>query len=163
MVTYKLTIDINLLDVDPKVPAITTLKRWKEEGKIDLIEAEGNNVKRPQAYGWPGAPPKPVEENRGRGNLRVRPKKDSASGPNFKNVAAVLFPHKDSQKLNMSEINDVAHLIKHHDSKNEIFVTKNNKDFIDEGRRELLRSYFGVVAMTPEEAVDMLSKTEGWK
>ena len=160
---YKLTIDVNLMHVDPKLPPIDKLKKWKEEGKLDLIEAEpSKNTEREPAFGWPGAAPKPPE-NRFARNNRGRPKKDPSSGTNFKRVAAVLFPHKDSQKLNMSEINDVAHLIQHHTSKNELFITCNGKNFIESGKRELLKSYFGVIAMTPDEAVAMLSKMEGWK
>jgi hypothetical protein len=161
---YKLTIDVNLMHTETKQPAMDTLRRWKEEGKIDLIEADPPKSAREPAYGWPGAPPKANPDTRfGRAGTRGRPKKESGSGPNFKGVASVLFPNKDPLKLNMAEINNVAHLLKHHGSKNELFITANLKDFIDGGRRELLKSHFGVVAMTPVEAVDMLKEIEGWK
>lgn len=159
---YRLTIDVNLMHADPIAPAMTTLKRWKSEGMIDLIEAEPSRSEREPAYGWPGAPTKPIDTNNPRRGGR-NPVKRDAGASNFKSLAAVLFPYKDSQKLNMGEINDVAHLLKHHGSKNELFVTINQKDFIEAGKREQLKAAFGIIAMTPDEAVQMLSKIEGWK
>jgi len=161
---YKITIDINLMHAAPNIPGMDTLKRWMSEGKIELIEAEPPKVEKAIPYGWPGAPPKPVESRdpRLRGGRRII-KKDPPGGASFKGVAAVLFPQKDAQKLNMGEINDVAHMVKHHISKNEIFVTHNRKDFIEEGKRTALKSAFGIVAMTPAEAVEMLTKIESWK
>ncbi len=158
-VTYKLTVDINLMHETAPIAAMDKLKRWKSEGKIDLIEA---SPPREAAFSWPGTPPKysnNPRDNRSRGRV----KKEPSGGPNFKTVAAVLFPNKDSQKLSMTEINDVAHLVKHHSSKNEFFVTHNLKDFIEGGKRERLKNSFGIIAMTPAEAVETLSKIEGWK
>lgn len=161
---YKLTIDVQLMNMEPAVTGMDVLKRWQTEGKIELVEAEPPRVEKEPAYNWPGAPPKPREENRGfRGSPRARVKKEAPGEVNFKGVAAVLFPYKDSQKLNMGEINDVAHLVRHHNSKNELFVTANVKDFIADRKRERLKTSFGIVAMTPEEAVQMLGSIEGWK
>jgi hypothetical protein len=162
LMNYKLTIDINLMYADPKLPAMDTLKRWKSEGKIDLIEAEP--PRNASSYGWPGAPAKPTyQAGNFRGKTRARVTKSAPGGINFNGVAAVLFPQRDPQKLHMSEINDVAHLIKHHMNKHELFVTANLKDFIEGGKKERLKASFGIIAMTPDEAVEMLSKMEGWK
>lgn len=143
-----------------KIPAMDTLKRWKTQGKIDLIEAA---PPRTVAYGWPGSPPKPAPFQRGGPRQRMRVKKDPPGGVNFKGVASVIFPNRDSQKLNMGEINDVAHLVKHHASKHEFFVTVNLGGLIQNGRRESLKSCFGIIAVTPDEAVQMLGSLEGWK
>lgn len=156
--SYKLTIDINLMNEPTALPSIEKLKAWKDEGKIELIEAE------PPAGAFRAPePPKPVPTSRG-GRFATwgRVKKVTGSIA-FNNVAAVLFPQKNSQKLSMGEVNDVAHLIKHHGSKNELFVTGNLKDFIEEGKRERLKSAFGILALTPDEAVAMLTNLEGWK
>ncbi len=157
---YKITIDVNLMYAEPVVPAMETLKRWEKEGKVVLVEAEPPRGDRSPSYGWPGSPPKPQAPHRN--GPRGRMKKEAGS-LDFKGVAAVLFPQKDSQKLSMGEVNNVAHLIKHHSSKNEMFVTHNAKDFIESGRRERLKASFGVIAMTPEETVTMLSEMECWK
>lgn len=161
--TYKLTIDVNMMQTEEKNRAMETLKRWGAEGKIELVEADRAKVERDPATGWPGAPSKPMDFRGHRSTMRSRPSKSEAGGPTFKGVAGVLFPHKDPQKLNMGEVNSVAHLMKHHSSKNELFITMNAKDFIEEGRRESLKAQFGVVTLTPEEAVTMLTEMEGWK
>lgn len=162
--TYKITVDVNLMNAETAVPGMETLKRWKDEGKLDLLEADPPRTAKAPAYGWPGAPPKPKETQSSWGEPKRRPKKMAESGSaNFKSVASVLFPSKDPQKLNMGEINNVAHLIQHHISKNEIFVTGNSRDFIEGGRRDLLKVCFGIIAMTPEEAVKMLGEIQGWE
>ena len=146
---------------DPELPAMATLKRWTSEGKLELIES--NPPKVATAYGWPGAAPKPAQDKSGRGFQKGRPGKITESGKaTFESVASVLFPRKNSQKLQMNEINDIIHLIRHHASQNEIFVTGNLISFINDGRREQLKSYFDVVAMTPEETVQRLHEVEGW-
>ena len=161
---YKLTIDSNLLHETTKIPSIDVLKRWKSEGKIELVEADAAKAKSEPAYGWPGSPPRPINTTRDpRGGNRGHVKKESAGKANFKALSSVLFPGKDSQRLNMGEINNVAHLVKHSISKNEFFVTHNLKDYITGGKREVLRGSFGIVTVTPDEAVDMLKKLEGWK
>jgi hypothetical protein len=163
-VLYKLTLDVNLMEPSVTVPGMDVLRRWKEEGKVDLIEANRPQVVREPAYGWPGAPAKPVERNPNqRGGKRRSGKMNESGNANFKSIAAVLFPSKDHLKLSMAEINNVAHLIRHHLVKNEIFVTANKKDFIEEGRRDRLKSNFGIVIMTPEEVIEALCELQGWE
>jgi len=146
---YKLTIDRNLTNCSPELQAVSTLKRWKAEGKLNLIEAEAKaNL---------------FSEKRALKPWQRGPSKAGAGKAKFDHVASVLFPSRNVQKLNMLEINDVAHMIKHHGSGNEIFVTGNTENFIDGGRRERLKAVLGVIAMTPDEAVRMLSEIEGWK
>ena len=151
---YKITVDINLMHENPAIPAMDTLKRWVGEGKLELIESEPPRL-------VPGAPPKaPPPKVDTRWGTRTRVAKELPGAVKFKNVAAVLFPKKDSQKLDMSEINDVARLVKHHGSRNEIFVT-NNQNFLE--MRDSLKAAYGTVTMTPQEVVGSLSSIEGWK
>lgn len=154
--TYNLTIDKNLMDHADWATSMATLKRWKAEGKVALIEADG--AAKPAAYGWPGAPPKAAPST-GRGRHKVKSKGNVA----FREVAAAVFPHKDAQKLDMGEINGVAHLLQHLNSHNEFFVTSNLKDFIADGKRDRLKGSFGIIALTPDEAVKVISNIEGWK
>lgn len=160
--THKITVDINLLYAEPVLPAVDTLKRWRGEGKVEMMEVEpprGGGVQ----MGWPGGPPRVVDNSNGKRTFRTKVKKDGNGVGNFTHVAALLFPQKDSHKLSMTEINDVAHLIRHYESKNEVFVTRNESCFIEGGRRELLKRALGIVAMTPDETVQMFKKSEGWK
>ncbi len=142
-----------------------TIKKWKAEGKIDVLEVDKPTVSREQpTHGWPGAPPKPVPERTGSWKGKNRPAKMKESGnANFKSIASILFPGKDPLRLNMTEINTIAHLIRHHSIKNEIFVTVNTKDLISDGRRDVLKSQFGIIIMTPEEVVKMLPVLSGWE
>ena len=102
--TYKLTIDTNLMDPNLKIAAMDIIKRWKEEGKIDFSEANKPKLDRDPATGWPGAPAKLAHP-------RARPGKILDSGKaTFASIATILFPQKDPHKLSMMEINNVAHL-----------------------------------------------------
>ncbi len=151
---YKLTVQGGLLEIGDDATAMKTLKRWREEGKVDLIDTNP-----PRDAVAPVRKP----ETDGSGRRRVNNRRASDSGKvSFKAVAAAIYPGKDPLKLDMAEINSVAHLIKHHTSKNEIFVTADVKSFIAEGRRELLKAQFGILAMTPEETVQALSELQGW-
>jgi hypothetical protein len=156
---YKLTIDINLLHREDPIPKMDTLVRWRSEGKVELVEADPPRV----VVNEP--PPQPYKANNWMRDprQRIRPKKPASGAATFKSIAAVLFPNKDSLKLNMGEVNDVAHLVRHHTSKNEFFVTHNRKDFIDDGKRERLKASFGILAVTPDEAVQTLTTIEGWQ
>ena len=161
-VNYNLTIDANLMHVEPKLPAMGTLERWNSEGKIVLVEAEPRLGASQPDSAWPRSPSGFAQASQHQRNIRGPVKRAPAGAKSFKEFAAVLFPYKDPQKLNMGEVNDVAHLVRHHTSKNEMFITGNLKGFIDSGRRELLKAVFGIVTMTPEEATEMLSKKENW-
>lgn len=163
--TYRLTIDFDPMGPAAEVPGMATLKRWQEEGKIALVEASPSKVveAKAPAYNWPGAPPKQESDDKPVWGKKNRsPAMQKSGKADFKGISSVLFPLKDHTRLNMSQINSVAHLIKHHSTKNEIFVTNNRQDFIDEGRREILQSQFGIVTMTPEEAVHALGELQGW-
>ncbi len=162
--SYKLTIDANLMDQNLNVLGMEQLKKWKASGHLDFVVADQAAPKK-EAYGWPGAPPKPPEPSKSNWSKRSKAGlgKIADSGKAcFTSVAAILFSGKDPQKLSMGEINNIAHLIKHHSSKNEIFVTGNTKSFIEDGRRERLKNSFGIIVMTPAETVQMLGKMENW-
>lgn len=75
-------------------------------------------------------------------------------------MSAVLFPLRDPQRLNMNEINDVTHLLRHHTLGHTIFVTTNAQNFIVEGKRERLHSLFKILVLTPEETVVALGKPD---
>lgn len=165
--TYKLTIDSDLMNAKEKLPAVNLLVKWKGEGKLDLIETDpvktADDPRNPK-QGWPGAPPQKEEKTlpawRGR---RGAPKPGAGATIKFADVASVLFPGKNSQKLSMTDINQVARIIRHHTSKNEIFVTGAPDLFITGGRREHLKRVFGIIAMTAEETVKSLREMEGWE
>jgi hypothetical protein len=151
----KLTLDGGLLRESVLLPAIRTLKKWETEGKIELFEADrAKETRSSPNIGWPGAPP-PAKPH-----TRFKAAKKSASGGvSFQQISAVLFPQRDPHRLNMTEVNDVAHLLRHHSMGNTMFVTTNAQNFILEGKRELLQAIFKIMIMTPDEAVMVLQKS----
>lgn len=150
---YKLTLDSNL--ENEYSTGVATLKRWTTEKRLSLVDANPQSSSRGGGYGWTGSSQRPAQRNR----FKPNPK----SNTSFREIAAALFPHQDSQKLNLNETNSVAHLLQHLISKNEFFVTANLKDYIADGKRERLKGGFGVIALTPDEAVKVLSSMHGWK
>jgi hypothetical protein len=151
----KLTMDGGLLRENSLLPAVKTLKAWETEGRIEIFESD-----RPKpapgsaAFGWPGAPGPARSHFRFRGT-----RKTESGGISFQRVSAVLFPLRDPQRLNMTEVNDVAHLIRHHSLGHAIFITTNSKNFITEGKRERLQVAFKISILTPEEAVTALESS----
>src|SRR5688572_896536 len=100
----KLTLDGGLLRESELLPAVKTLKTWEAEGRIELFESDRAKETTGQ-QGWPGGPA-PVRPH---SKFRVA-KKSDPSGASFQRISAVLFPHRDSLRLNMTEVNHVAHL-----------------------------------------------------
>lgn len=139
-------------------PAIAILKDWQMEGKIEIFETDRANLG-PTNSGWPGAQ-RPISENKIK--RRSPPRKDPKETAKFRQIAAVVFPMRDPQRLNMSELNDVNHLLRHIAMDRTIFVTLNTASFIDDGKREKILRALQVSVMTPEEAVAHLSKEQGW-
>ena len=144
---YKLTIDQNLMHEDCKPMGV--LKRWKNEGKIDLRDAS-----RPQGY---------IDvSDSSNGKVKRRSGRGHPGGENFKAIASIVFPQKDPTKLELWEYNEVVHLSKHHERKNEFFVTRNTKIFVEDGKRERLKEVFGILIVSPEEVVELITKMQGW-
>lgn len=153
---FKLTIDGGLMREHVLSPAITILKSWQREGKIEIFETDRSSSPSVQT-GWPGAQRAPSENKR-----RSPPKRDPQTVAKFGQIAAVVFPMRDAHKLNMSELNDVNYLLRHQTQGRTIFVTRNSANFIDNGKRDRIQAVLQISVMTPEEAVDHLSKEHGW-
>ncbi|MBI4405800.1 MAG: hypothetical protein HY537_16700 [Deltaproteobacteria bacterium] len=152
---YKVTIDGGLLRNSVLLPAVQTLKAWEADGKIEIFESDrAKEVNVP--YTWPGATPQAKNRPRFRA-----PRKMKASDVSFQQISSVLFPQRDPKRLNLNEINDVAHLLSHRALGHSIFVTT-NMGFIADGKRERLMSVFKIVVLTPDEAVSALMSTQPW-
>lgn len=144
-----LTLQGGLLREPELQPSLKILKSWEEEGKVELFETD--RLKESAAtQALAAVPTKPAHP-------RYKPKRKADSGAvSFQRVSAVLFPGRDTHRLNMTEINYVSHLISHHNSHRSIFVTANTGEFIDQGKRQRLLAAFKIVVYTPEETVEIL-------
>jgi hypothetical protein len=151
-------LDGGLLRENVLLTAVKTLKNWEAEGRIELFEADrAKESPSSQTFGWPGAPPPPRAPSRFRG-----PKKSSPGSLSFQEMSNVLFPGRDPHRLKMNEVNDVAHLVRHHSLGHTFFVTTNVESFMAKGKREYLKAKFQIVVLTPEETVLALEKLEGF-
>ena len=164
LMSYKITVDVGIMNASAPIDGMETLNRWAKEGKVEIAQADAPKAAPAQPYNWPGAAPKPAQTWRdSQGGRRGRPRKSNGDNGQFRSLAAILYPSKDSQKLAMDEINDVAHILIHYTSKNTFFVTQNQKTFLEGGKREQLKASLGILAMTPKETVEALAQIEGWK
>jgi len=154
---YSVTLDGGLLREHTLLPAVRKLKDWAAQGKIRLFETDrADDSVSVSKSGWPGE--QRARPSRGHRSLK---KMDSA-GASFQRIAAVLFPVRDPNRLSMTEINDVTHLLRHHSLGHSLFVTTNERNFISEGKRERLQAAFNIAVVTPDEAVRFLTASESW-
>lgn len=143
---YKLTLDGGILREAVLSPSVKILKQWEAEGKVELFESD--RAKTNDGPTWAGS-------RRGAHGFNVFRKTDPGN-ISFQRVAAVLFPKRDPNRLNMTEVNEVAHIIRHHTMGRSIFITNNVAVLIADGKREGLKTAFQIVVSTPEEAVSAL-------
>ncbi|MBY0370590.1 hypothetical protein K2X33_07890 [bacterium] len=139
-------------------PALSTLKAWQIEGKIEILEVDRADPLPAAHNPWMGALPGREEKNVWGGKKRALPKRDPKATARFGQIAAVIFPMRDTHRLNMSELNDVNHLLRHLTLERTIFVTQNNASFIDGGKRDQIFAALQISVMTPEEAVAHIKK-----
>jgi hypothetical protein len=149
----KLTFEGGLLREQNLLPAVRTLKALEAEGKIEIFEtdrAKETKAASNAAYNWPGAAPRSTKSR--------APRRPAAGAVSFQNLSAVLFPQRDAHRLNITEVNNVAHLLNHHTSGRTIFVTKNAEVFLADGKRERLAT-LKIIVLTPEETVVALEQS----
>jgi len=138
-------------------PSVAVLKDWQMEGKLEIFETDRAETTSSTSGGWPGAQRAPTPTRR-----RPPAKRDPKESAKFGQIAAVVFPMRDTHRLNMSELNDVNHLLRHFTLGRSIFVTRNTACFIEGGMRERIQSSLQILVMTPDEAVAHISKEKGW-
>ncbi len=150
----KLTVDVGLMGQQANDTFVQKLQGWMAAGLVEVHQAGAAPKAAPVA-----PPPEPMPKKTSffsASKGRSTPITGSGSAT-FKSIAAILFPGRDSTKLSMGEINNVVYLIKHHSMKNQIFVTTSDC-YISKARQQDLKSYHGIVTMTPEQAVTELTR-----
>jgi hypothetical protein len=157
-VVYKITVDGGLIRERVMDPSIRILRNWELEGRIEIFETD-RSKDNAATSAWAGEKkPTPQQPPKFR-----KAKAKTPGSLSFAGVASILFPHRDPNRLTMTEINSVTHLIRHHICQHFIFVTINNRDFIDDGKREQLKAAFNIVVLRPEEAVQAIERVADWK
>lgn len=163
----RVTIDTNCLNAYGRAPpSVGVIERWAAEGKIErrgterlLHEARYGEKARAKARAMPNVGEPMVLDVSFFDSGAYLPEK---AEPSFAQIASILFPGMDVSALAQNEVNDVMHLLAHHDSGGDIFVTGDVKDFIAAPRRDLLRERWGIFVMTPDEAVAHLRALHQW-
>lgn len=164
------TIDSNLINTRKQIPAMNTLELWEKEGKIVFCGAERLAIEISKHPKQPDASKK-VREMKGISEPCVIGQsyighsyitKGDPKDPQFWDIASIIFPNKKHDELTQNESNDVMHLMGHYFAKSDYFVTNDRKDFIDGGKRDLLKKRFGINVMTPDELVGHFVEKYGW-
>ena len=85
---------------------------------------------------------------------------DESTQQEMGSMAKILFPDKDWHSLRHRQIRDVMALHTHWSNRRDVFVTLDNH-FIGKkkDKKRKLKEIFGIVVMTPKEALDYVSKT----
>ena len=165
----KLTIDTNLINAKQKNLSMNKLEQWCDEGKLIIvgayrltveIAAYKNQKASCKELKIPNIAEPLVLDKSCLDSSYLAPSDNNA--PEFGDIASILFPQKDYALLSDNDSNDVMHLMGHYYAKADIFLTNNTNDFVKDGRREVLKKQFGIVVMTPEEAVDAFLDKYGW-
>ena len=164
---YRLTIDTNVINSRGRLHPMNVLERWNIERKVSIqgtfrltIENANDDARRRKTANYPNVSEPIVLGVSFLGESYIG---DNSFVPKFDDLARILFPTTAINRLTPNQENDVMHLPSHIYSKADIFITKNTRDFIKGGRREKLLLKWGVVIMTPEEAISDLISKHGWR
>ncbi len=156
----RITIDTNCINAKQANEALNQLEQWKNDGKIEIqkstpfsIEAKGNLMREAKEKQVPGHPPLFTLGASTLGGGAV------LAGPDLREeIQTILFP--GVKQLSQGQERDVQHLAEHVRTGGHLFVTLDTSDFISGSKQKTLRS-FGVWAVTPENAVKLLSSVYG--
>lgn len=137
----RVTLDQSRIEEMRGLPAFRELKNCENKGRVKIFDPHASPTS---------------------GKVERRPapwEKRASMGQLFQQIAALLFPNQDTKRLSMPQINCVAHLVNHHQSGREIFVTTNEADFILHGKQARLQAVLKIVVLTPAEAVAAVEAT----
>jgi hypothetical protein len=163
----RITIDTNLINAKGREPSMIVIERWQAEGKLVLVGA--NRLLRetgsytPAAYAKARAMPnvgEPLVWDAG-GGLDDGAYFDGPAEPTCEQLAEVLF-RSPAARLNKNQMNDVMHLLGHVGGGCGVFLTNDANDFVRDGRRETLKSRWGITVKTPAEYVEEMVVQHGW-
>ncbi len=157
----RITIDTNCINAKQAHGPLNLLEKWGSEGKIEIqkstpfsVEAQGNLKREAKEKQVSSHPPMFTLGSSSLGGGAV------LAGPDLrKEIQAILFP--GVTQLSPSQERGVQHLAEHVRTGGHLFVTLDTSDFISGSKERKLRS-FGVWAVTPEKAVELLVSVYGW-
>jgi hypothetical protein len=158
----RLTIDTNAINARGRLEAMNTLERWRDEGwvQLDATTRLLDETSEDEARAAKAATLNNISEPWILGVGRLGSMYLAGPGPGFREIASILFPRV--RRLTANQQNDVMHMLSHAHGGGDYFITNDKKDFIKSGRREELRSEFGIEVLTPDEAVEVLHRLHGW-
>jgi len=159
----RITIDTCCINAKQAHNTLNQLEKWKSEGKIEIqkstpfsVEAQGNlkrAAKDRQVSGHPTASVLGPGFSLGDGSV--------LAGPDLrKEIQTILFP--GVTVLSRGQERDILHLTEHVRTGGHLFLTLDRSDFIAGNKEKKLLS-FGIWAVTPEKAVNLLISVYGWK
>ena len=169
-----ITIDTCLINSKNKLEEMNCLEDLAKNGVIEIVgtdrllqETENHHLRKSKAKSY-----KNISEPFTVGYSRIGGFYISdGKGPEFNEIASILFPSKTPSELDRNESNDVMHLISHAHSKSNYFVTNNTRDFIDAKRTNKNRNVLyknkkrnqliklGIIVVTPKEMLKIINES----
>ncbi len=155
------TIDTNSINQKKKDPDLNKIEKWHSEG---LISLQKTSVMMKELKGIERR--KKARKIRDQNPVWVLGESclgidTYLAGPNlYCEIQAIQFP--TTKVLNIQQMNDVDHLGLHVERGGDVFITKNTRDFIKNGKRERLMK-FGIWVFDPHEFVIFTKSLYAWK
>jgi hypothetical protein len=134
---YAITIDTNVINSWNKIDAMNVLERWRDEGRHMFLAPSRQLGEVHRHRHQPAADQKAAAMN-----FISEPAFAGISffddaylappeGPSFIELAALMFPNSDPQRLRDRDTNDIMNLLAHHRAQGHFFVT-NDRHFVAE-------------------------------
>jgi len=157
----RVTIDTNCINSKREDIDLNTLEKWSTEGLLTLQRADVL-LKELKGSDQRVAKGKSFDEHPElfRIGISALGSGHVLAGPDMQDqIRRILFP--TTRTLTVNQENDVEHLRQHIQTGGDAFITKNTKDFINNGKQERL-AYFGIWVLTPTELVTLLRRLYQW-
>ena len=157
----RITVDTGCINAKQKISDLNKLEEWEKQSKLEiqratpfLKEFKGPDFHIKKAENIDEHPPLAKLGAVTLGGRSV------LGGPDLsKEMRETMFPKV--KKLTVNQENDLQHIHEHVETGGNLFVTKNPKDFINNGKQEAVLK-LGVWVVSPEDAVRIVKDTHGW-
>jgi len=166
----RITLDTNSINLRDRLPAMSTIERWADEGKVRLlgahrllIELAGHPARHAPASAAKLARIRDISEPAVVGRSFVGSCYIGGDHiPQPRQLAAVMFPTRRFEDLVENDHDDLMHMLSHIGARADIFVSNDRRAYMVHDQREVLHERWGVVVMTADECVTHLRAVHGW-
>ncbi len=159
----RITVDIGCINAKQEISALNKLEEWETQSKLKIQRASPflKEFKGPDSHIKKA---KNMDEHPPLATLGAATFDGGYvyGGPDLsKEMREIMFPTVSDKALTKNQKYDIQHIHEHVETGGNLFVTKNTRDFIDNGKQEAFLK-LGVWVVSPEEAVYIVKDTHGW-